>query len=92
MSGLRNRKSISLVSNFAGLAVMAGCTKHHGPAATGAPPSPNIALAAEPSLFGVDHLEQFPLATDARGTWNLVVGTQWTQIGERRGITKKPRT
>jgi len=62
MSGLRKHKSILLVSVFAGLAVMAGCTRHNDPGAE-APPSPNVVLAAEPSLFGVDHPEQFPLAT-----------------------------
>jgi len=61
MSGLRKRRSILLVSTFAGLAVMAGCTKHNDPAAE-APPLPNVVLAAEPSLFGVDHPELFPLA------------------------------
>jgi len=61
MSGLRKRRSILLVSTFAGLAVIAGCTKHNDPAAE-APPSPNVVLAAEPSLFGVEHPEQFPLA------------------------------
>jgi cobalt-zinc-cadmium efflux system membrane fusion protein len=62
MSGLRKRKSILLLSTFAGLAVMAGCTKHDDSAAE-APPSPNVVLAAEPGLFGVEHPEQFPLAT-----------------------------
>ncbi len=62
MSRLRKRKSILLLSAFAGLAVMAGCTKRNDPAAE-APPSPNVVLAAEPTLFGVDHPEQFPLAT-----------------------------
>jgi len=62
MSGLRKRKSILLLSAFAGLAVMAGCTKHDDSAAE-APPSPNVVLAAEPGLFGVEHPEQFPLAT-----------------------------
>src|SRR5579864_1496637 len=62
MSGLRKRKSILLLSAFAGLAVMAGCTKHDDSAAE-TPPSPNVVLAAEPSSFGVEHPEQFPLAT-----------------------------
>ena len=62
MSGPRKHKSVLLVSTFAGLAVMAGCTKHNDPAAE-APPSPNVVLAAEPGLFGVDHPEQFSLAT-----------------------------
>ena len=67
MSGLRKRKSILLVSTLAGLAVMAGCTKHNDPA-TEAPPLPNVVLAAEPSLFGVEHPEQFPLATATEHT------------------------
>lgn len=60
----RLRQSILLVSTFAGLVVMAGCTKHDDSAAE-APPSPNVVLAAEPSLFAVEHPEQFPLATAA---------------------------
>src|SRR5579862_3155971 len=74
MSELRKRKSILLVSTFAGLAVMAGCMKHNDPAAE-APPSPNVVLAAEPSLFGVDHPEQFPLAiaTERPGFSELIV-------------------
>ncbi|HLV88773.1 MAG TPA: efflux RND transporter periplasmic adaptor subunit [Candidatus Sulfotelmatobacter sp.] len=62
MSGLQKRRPILLVSAFAGLAVMAGCTNHNDPAAE-APPSPKVVLAAEPSSFAVDHPEQFPLAT-----------------------------
>jgi membrane fusion protein, heavy metal efflux system len=74
MSGLRKRRTILLVSTFAGLAVMAGCTKHNDPAAE-APPSPNVVLAAEPSLFAVDHPEQFPLAiaTGRPGFSELIV-------------------
>ena len=60
MSAFRKRKAI-LISTFAGLAVMAGCTKHNDLAAE-APPSPNVVLAAEPGLFTVEHAEQFPLA------------------------------
>ena len=62
MSGLRKRKSILLLSAFAGLAMMAGCKKHDDSAAE-APPSPNVVLAAEPGFFGVEHPDQFPLAT-----------------------------
>jgi cobalt-zinc-cadmium efflux system membrane fusion protein len=62
MASFRARHSIFLISTLAGLAVMAGCSKHNDPAAE-APPPPNVVLAAEPSLFGVDHPEQFPLAT-----------------------------
>jgi cobalt-zinc-cadmium efflux system membrane fusion protein len=40
---------------------LAGCESKADPAA-GAPPPPNVVLAADPSLFLVDHPEQFPLA------------------------------
>jgi len=40
---------------------LAGCNSQQDPSA-GAPPPPNVVLAAEPSLFPVDHPEQFPLA------------------------------
>jgi cobalt-zinc-cadmium efflux system membrane fusion protein len=41
--------------------VLAGCTAHADPAAE-APPAANIVPGADPSLFTVDHPEQFPLA------------------------------
>jgi len=62
MNVFRKRKLISLVSAISGLAVMAGCTNHSDPAAE-APPSPKVVLAAEPSSFGVEHPDQFPLAS-----------------------------
>lgn len=75
MTKLRTWKSQLLVSAVAGLAVMVGCTSHSDPAAE-APPSPNVVLAAEPSLFSVDHPEQFPLATAAeRPAWSELVVT-----------------
>ena len=40
---------------------MTGCTGHSDPAAE-APPPPHVVLAADSSLFTVDHPEQFPLA------------------------------
>ena len=40
---------------------MTSCTGHSDPAAE-APPPPNVVLAADSSLFTVDHPEQFPLA------------------------------
>ena len=61
MRGIRTSTSVLLVFGLAGLAVIVGCTKHDDAAAE-APPSPNVVLAAEPSLFSVDHPEQFPLA------------------------------
>ncbi len=39
---------------------LAGCSAHADPAAE-APPSATVVLAAEPSLFVVDHPEQFPI-------------------------------
>lgn len=51
----------------AALLVLAGCNSHGDPAAE-APPTPNVVLAGEPSLFTVDHPEQFPLATATEHT------------------------
>ena len=75
MTKLRTWQSKLLVSTVAGLAVTAGCTSHNDPAAE-APPPPNVVLAAEPSLFSVDHPEQFPLATATeRQAWSELVVT-----------------
>jgi cobalt-zinc-cadmium efflux system membrane fusion protein len=46
------------------LLALTGCTTHADPSAE-APPSATVVLAAEPSLFEVDHPEQFPLAAAA---------------------------
>ena len=56
------------------LLTLAGCSKHEDTAAE-APPAANVVLAAEPTLFVVDHPEQFPLtAAVARlATSELVV-------------------
>jgi membrane fusion protein, heavy metal efflux system len=53
---------------------LTGCNSHADPAAE-APPPANVVLAAEPSLFTVDHPEQFPLAaaTERPATSELVV-------------------
>jgi cobalt-zinc-cadmium efflux system membrane fusion protein len=47
------------------LLTLAGCGKVNAQAdaAAGAPPPANVVPAADPSLFTVDHPEQFPLAT-----------------------------
>jgi cobalt-zinc-cadmium efflux system membrane fusion protein len=45
---------------LAGLLALAGCSGHADPSAE-APPSATVVLAAEPTLFTVDHPEQFPL-------------------------------
>ncbi len=50
-----------LLLSLAGLLTLAGCTAHADPAAE-APPPANIVPGADPSLFTVDHPEQFPLA------------------------------
>ena len=47
---------------FVVLLALTGCTAHADPAAE-APPAANIVPGADPSLFTVDHPEQFPLAT-----------------------------
>ena len=58
-----------------GILTMVGCTAHADPAA-GAPPPANIVPGADPSLFTVDHPEQFPLATaEARPTTSELVVT-----------------
>ena len=44
------------------LLALTGCTAHADPAAE-APPPANIVPGVDPSLFTVDHPEQFPLAT-----------------------------
>ena len=48
--------------SLAGLGVLVGCSAHADPAAE-APPPANIVAGADPSLFAVDHPEQFPLAS-----------------------------
>ena len=49
------------VFSLASLLALVGCTAHADPAAE-APPPANIVPGADPSLFTVDHPEQFPLA------------------------------
>jgi membrane fusion protein, heavy metal efflux system len=49
------------VLSLPALLVLVGCTAHADPAAE-APPPANIVPGADPSLFTVDHPEQFPLA------------------------------
>jgi len=58
------------------LLILGGCSRAHGdPAEAGAPPPANIVPAADPTLFTVDHPEQFPLAaaTERPSTSELVV-------------------
>ena len=47
--------------SFAAMLAFTGCSAHADPAAE-APPPANIVPGADPSLFTVDHPEQFPLA------------------------------
>src|SRR5579872_5594684 len=68
--------AIAVVSSL----ILAGCGKIHAQAdsdavAAGAPPPPNVIPGADPSLFSVDHPEQFPLArsTARPATSELVV-------------------
>lgn len=63
-----------LVLSFASLLALAGCTAHADPAAE-APPPANVVPGADPSLFTVDHPEQFPLtaAVERPTTSELVV-------------------
>jgi len=53
---------------------LTGCTGH-GDEAAEAPPPPNVVLAPDPTLFTVDHPEQFPLAAavERAATSELVV-------------------
>ncbi len=64
---------VFILSLFALLA-LSGCTAHADPAAE-APPPANIVAGADPSLFTVDHPEQFPVtaATERAATSELVV-------------------
>lgn len=63
--------SLPLVAMFA----LVGCTAHADPGA-GAPPPANIVPGADPSLFTVEHPEQFPLAVaEARLTSSELVVT-----------------
>ncbi len=54
---------------------LGGCSRAEGDPAAGAPPPANIVPAADPTLFTVDHPEQFPLAaaTERPSTSELVV-------------------
>ena len=54
--------------------ILGGCSRA-GDAAAGAPPPANIVPAVDPTLFTVDHPEQFPLAaaTERPTTSELVV-------------------
>jgi len=56
------------------LLILNGCSRAGDPAA-GAPPPPNVVTVADPTLFTVDHPEQFPLvaATERPSTSELVV-------------------
>ena len=56
------------------LLALAGCTAHADPAAE-APPAANVIPGVDPSLFTVDHPEQFPLtaAAERPATSKLVV-------------------
>jgi cobalt-zinc-cadmium efflux system membrane fusion protein len=56
------------------LLVLSGCTAHADPAAETPPPA-SVVPGADPSLFTVDHPEQFPLtaATERAATSELIV-------------------
>ena len=62
------------ILSLSALLALSGCTAHADPAAE-APPPANIVPGADPSLFTVDHPEQFPLATatERPSTSELVV-------------------
>jgi membrane fusion protein, heavy metal efflux system len=63
-----------IILSLPGLLAMVGCNAHADPAAE-APPPANIVPGADPSLFTVDHPEQFPLtvAVERPTTSELVV-------------------
>jgi membrane fusion protein, heavy metal efflux system len=62
------------ILSLSALLALSGCTAHADPAAE-APPSANVVPGADPSLFTVDHPEQFPLAVamERAATSELVV-------------------
>jgi cobalt-zinc-cadmium efflux system membrane fusion protein len=69
-----------LLLSISSLLALAGCGKVHAQgdanaATAGAPPAAKVELAKDPSLFSVDHPEQFPLAaaTARPATSELVV-------------------
>ena len=66
--------SLLLISILA-LLLLGGCNSAHGDPAAEAPPPPNIVPGVDPTLFTVDHPEQFPLvaATAHPTTSELVV-------------------
>jgi cobalt-zinc-cadmium efflux system membrane fusion protein len=51
-----------LLVSILALLLLAGCNSAHGDPAAEAPPPANIVPGMDPSLFTVDHPEQFPLA------------------------------
>src|SRR5208282_2385554 len=68
------KAAVFLVS-ISSLLILGGCSRAEGDPAAGAPPPANIVPAADPTLFTVDHPEQFPLAaaTEHPTTSELVV-------------------
>jgi cobalt-zinc-cadmium efflux system membrane fusion protein len=61
MNGRRTSGILLSGLGLAALLALVGCTAHADPAA-GAPPPANVVPAVDPTLFAVDHPEQFPLA------------------------------
>jgi len=63
-----------LLASVSAVLILGGCSKAHDEAAE-APPPANVVSAADPSLFTVEHPEQFPLAaaTERSTTSELVV-------------------
>ena len=74
MSGRRTSGILLSGLGLAALLALVGCTAHADPAA-GAPPPANVVPTVDPSLFTVDHPEQFPLAAavERASTSELVV-------------------
>ncbi len=64
-----------LLVSVSSVLILGGCSRAHGDPAAEAPPPANVVPAADPSLFTVDHPEQFPLAaaTERPTTSELVV-------------------
>jgi cobalt-zinc-cadmium efflux system membrane fusion protein len=63
-----------LLASVSAVLILGGCSKAHDEAAE-APPPANVVSAADPSLFTVEHPEEFPLAaaTERSTTSELVV-------------------
>ena len=69
-------KLVLLLAFLSSMLLLSGCSNARGDETKEAPPAAKITLAAEASLFTVDHPEQFPLAAaEARAATSELVVT-----------------